>query len=661
MILSKAVVKLYRSIENSGEVNIDPKVTVLVGQNESGKTAFLQALYKTQPVDSGIAFDVTDDYPRKSLNEYETVHETQPADVTELTYTLEPQEVDRINQELGVKLIDSLSFTKVTKYGGPATITISLPEATYLKAKVAAAGLPAEISNQAASKSSLKLLIAYLQQEDLNSEGKAFLSSLVAMFEKSTWNTYLDWYVYNNYLSSGIPKFLYFDDYYLLPGKVNLQNLNHRVVASAQPGQLPLTSEEKTVLSLLRMAGVDLQTLTDTGGYEKVKAKLEGISNSITDKIFEYWTQNKELDIEFDLRADPKDQPPFNTGTNLYIRIRNRRHRVTVPFSQRSKGFIWFFSFIVWFSSIKKQFPSDRDLILLLDEPGLSLHALAQEDFLRYIDNLAKSHQLLYTTHSPFMVHSDRLNQVRTVQDYLEGGTKVSDNVSGADAKTVFPLQAALGYSIAQNLFISKRNLLVEGVGDLVYLQFFSSLLDKAGRPSLRDDVVVVPVGGLDKIATFVALLRGNQLELVVLHDYESKPDPRLESLVREKLIRDKQVLNYSLYRDVPDGMSRMNTDIEDLISPSLYLKLFNSAYSKELAGVTILETNLLPGDRIVERIDKYLQSSSIQLRASGGFNHYLVANYLASNPVSISKIDAATLKRFEQIFVAVNKLYTTD
>ena len=49
MILSKAQVKLYRSIEISGEVNIDPKVTVLVGQNESGKTAFLQALHKAQP------------------------------------------------------------------------------------------------------------------------------------------------------------------------------------------------------------------------------------------------------------------------------------------------------------------------------------------------------------------------------------------------------------------------------------------------------------------------------------------------------------------------------------------------------------------------------------------------------------------------------------
>lgn len=660
MILSKAQIKSYRSIEDSGAVDIDPKVTVLVGQNESGKTAFLQSLYKTQPVDPSVSFDVTDDYPRKSLLEYEAIHDTLPATVAELTYTLEQNEIDEINNGLDVDLISELSFTKATKYGGPGTIIIQLPEVDYLKAKVAAANLPAEVSAQATSKPSLKSLIAYLKQEDLNTEGAAFLVSLETMFGASTWGTYLDWYVYNNYLSKNIPKFLYFDDYYLLPGKINLPNLSNRVAVSKQPGQPPLTSEEKTVLSLLQMAGVDLQTLTDTSGYEKIKAKLEGISNSITDKIFEYWTQNKELDIEFDLRADPKDQPPYNNGTNLYIRIRNRRHRVTVPFSQRSKGFIWFFSFIVWFSSIKKQGLTDREIILLLDEPGLSLHALAQEDFLRYIDNLAKSHQLLYTTHSPFMVHSDRLYQVRTVQDYLDGGTRVSDNVSGSDAKTIFPLQAALGYTIAQNLFIGKRNLLVEGVGDLVYIQFFSSLLEKAGRPSLRDDVTVVPVGGLDKIATFVALLKGNQLELVVLHDYESKPDPRLESLVREKLIRDKQILNYALYRNI--GVSPLlNTDVEDMISVALYLKLFNAAYSKELAGTAVSETDLLPGDKVVERIGKYLASKGIQLRASGGYNHYLIANHLASNPIPISKADANTLKRFEQLFVAVNKLYSID
>src|SRR5690606_3196458 len=141
---------------------------------------------------------------------------------------------------------------------------------------------------------------------------------------------------------------------------------------------------------------------------------------------FEYWTQNQDLEVEIDVREDPTDEAPFNEGPNLYIRIRNRRHRVTVPFSQRSKGFIWFFSFLVWFDSVKEQEGTNNDLILLLDEPGLSLHAVAQEDLLRYIDRLAERHQVIYTTHSPFMIWSDRLHQVRVVEDRKGEGTRVT-------------------------------------------------------------------------------------------------------------------------------------------------------------------------------------------------------------------------------------------
>src|SRR5262249_3840279 len=148
----------------------------------------------------------------------------------------------------------------------------------------------------------------------------------------------------------------------------------------------------------------------------------------------EFWKQNEDLEVKVDIRADPSDQAPFNNGPNLYIRIANNRHRgVTTPFKQRSRGFIWFFSFLVWFDSVQHQLGEGKDkrpLILLLDEPGLSLHALAQYDFLRYIDRLAEIHQVIYTTHSPFMIHSDRLHEVRLVEDRDEVGTVISDNVS---------------------------------------------------------------------------------------------------------------------------------------------------------------------------------------------------------------------------------------
>jgi len=268
----------------------------------------------------------------------------------------------------------------------------------------------------------------------------------------------LQFYIWTKHLDKQRPKFVYFDDYSLLPGKINLPQLQTRVKAQAITKKA-LENSDKTALGLMSVADMDLDSLISPRGYEENKAKMEGISISITDKVFNFWKQNTQLEVEFDVRDDANDAPPYDNGNNLYIRIKNQRHKVTVPFSQRSKGFIWFFSFIVWFDSIQEQVDTNDDLILLLDEPGLSLHAMAQADFLRYIDELAQNHQLIYTTHSPFMIHSDRLHIARAVQDFDEGGTKITSDISRSDSSTLFPLQAALGYTIAQNLFIGERNL----------------------------------------------------------------------------------------------------------------------------------------------------------------------------------------------------------
>ena len=659
MQLTKTHITLFKSIDDSNEVTIEPDVTSLVGQNESGKTAFLEALYKAFAVDKDICYNYIEDYPRKGLTFYEEQHNKNPATVAILTYKLNEDEIKCINEELEFQLLEELSFTISQKLNNSRTIGLSIPIkscSAYIEHLIKNSPLPQEIRDNVSSVTKLDNFFDFLSNSDLNNESQDWLNNLTQKFQStkdSSWEI-LDYYIWKNHLSPNIPHFVYFDEYQFLPGKVNLPTLQQRESNNT------LTNEDKTVLALLHLARISILDLMTPSGYETSKAKLEGISNSITDKIFQYWTQNQDIEVQFDVKEDPNDVAPFNNGKNLYIRIRSQRHRVTVPFNQRSKGFIWFFSFLVWFDSIKQQTGTNRELILLLDEPGLNLHALAQADLLRYIDHIAQSHQTIYTTHSPFMVHTDRIHQVRTVEDLPKEGTKISDNISGSGSKTIFPLQAALGYTIAQNLFISKRNLLVEGPADLIYLKFFSSILDQKRRESLRDDITIVPVGGLDKLTTFVALLGSNQLELVVLHDYASKPDPKLESLVQQKLIRDRNVLHYAIFRS---GYSLKSTkfissDVEDMMSENFYLSIFNKCFTKELTGQQIAVKDLPSGDRIVERLERYLKNNNIQLRPSSGFNHYRVANYLVSNPVAPSKVDKNTLNSFEQLFKRVNELF---
>ena len=192
---------------------------------------------------------------------------------------------------------------------------------------------------------------------------------------------------------------------------------------------------------------------------------------------------------------------------------------------------------MVWFSAIENRVSTNKEVILLLDEPGLSLHALAQADFMDYIETLSETGQILYTTHSPFMVDSERLNRVRVVEDRPKEGTKVSQNLEGSTEESLFPLQAALGYTVAQNLFIAKKNILIEGPADLILLQHISSLLEQGGKqePRLRESLV--PVGWIDKVATFIALMGANKLKIVVLHDRASAPSQSIEGMIHQKLI----------------------------------------------------------------------------------------------------------------------------
>ena len=103
-----------------------------------------------------------------------------------------------------------------------------------------------------------------------------------------------------------------------------------------------------------------------------MKAKCESTSNEITEEIFQFWSQNYALEVVIEVdNGKPKDPAPFNNGVVADIRIRNTNHTVSLPLSECSAGFVWFFSFLAQFKQLKK---SEDNAIILLDEPELTLH-----------------------------------------------------------------------------------------------------------------------------------------------------------------------------------------------------------------------------------------------------------------------------------------------
>lgn len=653
MQLVSAQIGPFRSINTTQALVVDPAVTVLVGMNEAGKTVLLKALQKAGDALAQDSFNPVEDYPRRDLSAYLKQHPTDPASAVVLNYELAEVEVQTINKKLGTTLKPGHKLSVTHKYDNNQSIAISVDQAAFAKSLVKSFSTDAVAALKGCD--DIRKIPEILSGVSLTEADQAALATINTRITAAKWDDVANWEAWQT-VKGSIPKFLYFSDYDLLPGKMNLTDLAARC-EQAKSDPKHLKSTHRAVLALLRMADVSITDLSAPGGYEELKAKIEAVSISLTDQVMEFWKQNADLEVEVDIKPDAYDEAPFNSGPNLYLRIKNRRHRgVSTPFDQRSRGFIWFFSFLVWFDSVQYQLDptgksAGKKLILLLDEPGLALHALAQADFLQYIDRLAEDHQVLYTTHSPFMINSDRLHQVRIVEDQLKFGTVVSENLAGSDARTIFPLQAALGWTVAQNLFISKRNLLVEGPSELLYLQIISSLLEQAGGGGLRPDVTIVPTGGLDNLATFVALLGASGLKLAVLHDYKGSPEQKLASLVKDKLMTAKSLFHVGQFRDVSDPTRP--SDIEDLLPVETYLHYFCATYASQLGGGAISEADLPPGDRVVQRLENYIKGKGISLRPSGGFNHYLIASRFAASP--LTTLDSDTAVKFKALFAAVN------
>lgn len=635
MKLVRVRITNYKSIDDSGWVEVD-EITCLVGKNESGKTAFLHALSKLNPVEGQDgAFDATTEYPRKRLNRYKREHATNPAPVIAAVFKLDNDDL----AELPAPLTDAITERELTitkNFANAQTWSNPIDHGRVIENLLAQAQLPAQTTDGLRASKTVAVLRVKLDEIAAQVPQAA---ELLAQIDEWKANPFV---LYNRALAPRIPRFFYFDDYSIMQGRISVPHLKLKRESAE------LDEADRTFLALLRFVGAELDEFESETNYERLKADLEAASNEISDELFRFWSQNDQLAVEFDISGpDEHALPPLNAGTNLHVRIRNDRHRVTVPFDQRSRGFVWFFSFLAYFSSLHREQADQRaPLILLLDEPGLNLHAKAQEDFLRFIETrLAGTYQVIYTTHSPFMVDPRQLGRVRTVEDLEREGTVVSDQVFRSSSDTVFPLQAALGYELAQTLFVAPDNLLVEGPADLIYLNLLDDAVRAAGGDGLDPRWVIVPVGGVDKIATFITLLGGNQLNTSVLIDVSVRDQQRITGLREHGHLGEHSVIH------IGEIVGRSEADIEDLFDPGFYLQLVNGAYAKQLGRKLTLK-DLPAGPRITKRIELYFAQNGL-----GRLSHYKPSAYFQREEATLlSRLSEGTIERAVELFRRINK-----
>jgi predicted ATPase len=646
MQLSNLRVRDFKCIEDSGEFSLS-QVTCLVGKNESGKTAILQALQQLNPPkEAGPGLFVPSrDYPRRKWRPDAAVPADPPAIATQ--WELGAEDLAALEAAFGKGVVVGSSVTILKGYDNSLHIKAPVNSEALLHHFVPGEKLSPEEMAPLSGCDSVDAVMDTLRKTSPRSQAQErLLADLNAKFPKGAELAVA------GAIEPRVPTFVYFDEYLTLPGVVSV----NEILARKQQGKL--TDRDRIFIALLALAGTTIEGVSEAKTYEEFNASLRAVSNQITDMIFKYWSQNKHLDVSIRLEsARPNDPAPYNAGWVFRIRIENRRHRADTSFDDRSRGFVWFFSFLVWFYQLRKV--HGENLVVLLDEPGLSLHARAQADLLRYInEELRPCYQVVYTTHSPFMIDADDLLSARTVEDVVEKdrltgqetllGTKVGEDVLSTDADTVSPLQRALDYELTQTLFVGRHTLLVEGPSDLAYLKWFSRQLQRAGKGGLDYRWNICICGGITRIPGFVSLFRGNGLNVAAVADVQAGDKQKIENA------RKSLPAGHLLALDSFAGQSE--ADIEDVLGREFFVSVVRKAFDlRSPYDIPDLKPALAPG-RIAKEVGEFVNTLPSNYPE---FDHYIPAEWLYRHEEEGTKLAGFNdaLGRFEILIDALNVL----
>lgn len=654
----------FRSINDSGEIDVS-RITALLGRNESGKSNLLRGLHTLNPAEGFAALNPIKDFPRhRKLAE---CSDSTPVVSTKWKLTSSEQ------AQLAAMWPRATGVTEVEigrRYGATRWVNIAVPASTFdiaevrnlakkivaaVKAKAASLDEATKVALEAAADafdteiavkttekawaeaakpilSTLRVALATADAE-LTETQEAYVISLEDRAEAIPKDEEAH-AAARNWLVGLLPVFLYLDDYPEIEG--------HQDIAAylSRQQQGGTTDADRNFQKLCKVAGLEptqLQSLLQANDQETRAQLVNRAGAVVTAAIRERW-KDRQLKVRFNL-----DAQHFDT----LISDPNATYDVEVNFDQRSRGFQWFFAFYIVFAADTDGGDAD-DAILLLDEPGLYLHAKSQGDLLKHLEDDFVN-QILYTTHSPFMVPTHRLDSVRTVNIAEGVGTTVSNDPTG-DARTLFPLQAALGYDLAQSLFVGPNNLVVEGVTDFWILSAVSAHLNDLGKTGLHGGLTITPAGGAQKVHYMVALLTSEQLNVLVLFDDEKDAKATRDDLVKGKLIRGDNVVFVS--GAFPSGAVPSECDIEDLLDPGTYESLVRESYAKELKGKKLTLNGHVP--RVAKRVELAFSEVGLEFHKTRPTRLFLTK--MATDAASVLSSDS--LDRFERLFGSINAAF---
>jgi hypothetical protein len=625
MNLHELRVQNYRCIEDSGWVSME-NPTCLIGKNESGKTAFMRALEKFNPSYLEGEYTPYEDYPRGDWPEYSDTHEEDPDTVASARFGLESDERQEVESAYREDLLAGAQVTVHKDYSNELTWELEFDESALIEYLLAEYDLSETHGSRLRDAAALSDLPDY--GPDASDGTYAELESRLGGEPAAV----LADEVGNDVLAGHLPEFRHIGEYSTMEGTIAVEDLiERREEETLDPG-------DRVFLSLLAVAGLELDDFVDTDDWRQRLTELEAASASVSEKAMGYWEQSGDIRIRIqDATAGDGDE------NILDVRVENRARDVTVEFEQRSHGFRQFFS---TFCQLSELVGREDDAVVMLDEPGLNLHARAKQEFLAFLKTeLAAEQPVVYTTHSPFMIDPEDLGRTYMVRASPVGETNVFDDVSLADNYTRFPLRNVFELDLMDTLLVRPQTLLVENKADHVYLYVLSKSMRDLGETGLDERWTVLPVKDAGNIRRFVKLFGEDSLDVATLLNRQS-PDEV-----------DVPTLTVPEYADTGSGST-----VEDVLSVSFYLGVVNRAYATEIGRTDGVPDRITvedldgpdgPGEPIVERLRSYFESTGVN---DGDFDRGEVALVFQQNREELADdLDGPTRRNFTRLFTDLN------
>ncbi|HCJ1414394.1 TPA: AAA family ATPase [Klebsiella pneumoniae] len=664
MKLESFRVRNFRSVFDSGLITTE-KLTAILGRNESGKTNLLLALKSLNPAEGFGKLNDIKDFPRnRKLSEC-----TPDTPVVDTTWKLTEQELAELSaiyprarnityvdisrryngkiRHINFSGLEKLTYDeqKIKKEVRKIKAQIDLffdnvenkteqtqPDIQAISdicnALLPIPDRPIDWSEQAKGKPQKLRQFLVKYDIELKSESDDALDELEDTLNEISNDSSRSKQA-REWILTKLPVFVMVDEYPELNGHHQMAEYTYH----KQQGTL--TNADIHFEKLCKVAGISPDELTANRNNSEVRNQLVNRAGAVvTTEIRRLW-QDKPLKIRFNVDSDYFD---------TYVSDTNHTYDVEVNLDERSRGFKWFFSFYITFFADTKGGAAEN-AVILLDEPGLYLHAKSQADLLNHLTN-DFDNQIIYTTHSPFHVPIKNISDVKTVSIAEDKGTTVTNDPSG-DSTTLFPLQAALGYDIAQSLFIGSHNLIVEGVTDFWYLSTISDVLTSAGRKGLNSKIIITPAGGAQRVSYMVSLLSSQNLNVVVLLDDEKQSRETSVELQQQGMLNRKNVVFVS---DALES-KRDECDIEDLFNRDTFLQLVDESY--DLKPGTLKLNEKIP--RIVKQIENSFSTDKKHFVKAKPARAFM--NRLKDGDIQL--LSTEELDRFEKLCDLINKRMT--